>query len=147
LAGEPTIRRAANDEILDLRHRILRAGLPRDTARFAGDEDAETRHLAAVDGGGRIIGCLSLLLRPWQDQPAWQLRGMAVDADEQRRGVGRSLLTAAEREVLGDGRLRLIWCNARESAIGFYQKGGWQIASEPFIIAVAGVHRRMTRRL
>jgi GNAT superfamily N-acetyltransferase len=147
LAGEPTIRRAANDEILDLRHRILRAGLPLETARFEGDQEAETRHLAAVDGGGRIIGCLSLLLRPWQDQPAWQLRGMAVDSHVQRRGVGRSLLAAAEQEVLGDGRLRLLWCNARQSAIGFYEKGGWQIASEPFVIDVAGVHRRMIKRL
>jgi hypothetical protein len=47
---EITCRRATVAEIMPLRHRILRAGLPFETARFEGDEEATTRHYVAFAG-------------------------------------------------------------------------------------------------
>lgn len=37
----------------------------------------------------------------------------------------------------------LVWCNARTSAIGFYEKLGWQVVSEPFDVLTAGPHVKM----
>ena len=149
--GPPTIRPAAVGEILGLRHRVLRAGLPAEAARFEGDDEPRTIHLAAVEGGGAVVGCLSLLRRPWVadggEGPAWQLRGMAVDPSRQRSGVGGALLAAAEGAAAASGGPTLMWCNARKIALGFYETHGWRVASDEFDIPTAGPHRRMTRHI
>ncbi len=147
------IRRVGVEKILDLRHRILRAGLPPESARFDGDQADTTLHLAAfaVDASGRAgekaVGCLSLMLNRFAGQPAWQLRGMAVDEPLQRHGLGRELITRAEQAAASDGRAGWLWCNARLPAAGFYQKQGWSIVSEVFEIPMAGPHVKMTKRL
>jgi GNAT superfamily N-acetyltransferase len=147
------IRRVDAEKILELRHRILRAGLPPDSARFDADEAASTLHLAvfavdASDGAeGLPMACLSLMLNSFQNEPAWQLRGMAVDDPHQGRGLGRELLTQAEEAAAAEGQAGLLWCNARVPATGFYQKQGWTIVSEVFEIPAAGPHVRMSKRL
>ena len=41
---------------------------------------------------------------------------------------------------------RLLWCNARVPAMGFYQKLAWQVVSDEFHIPTAGPHVKMVRR-
>ncbi|MFM7107048.1 MAG: GNAT family N-acetyltransferase [Planctomycetaceae bacterium] len=137
-------RRVAVEEILPLRHRILRAGLPFETASFEGDHDATTRHHAAFRGA-EPVGCLSLVESVWEGRPAWQLRGMAIDADMQGRGMGRLLLETALAEALHDEPGRIFWCNARTSAIGFYERAGWRVVSDEFEVPTAGPHVKMLR--
>jgi GNAT superfamily N-acetyltransferase len=143
------IQRVSVDKILDLRHRILRAGLPPESARFEGDEDDTTRHFAASAMGseGRLVGCLSFMFNSFDHEPAWQLRGMAVDSSDQRRGVGQELIEHAEEALARDGKAGLLWCNARLPAVGFYQKLGWATVSAVFEIPTAGPHVKMTKRL
>jgi GNAT superfamily N-acetyltransferase len=148
------IRRVEVAKILDLRHRILRAGLPPETARFEGDEAAETLHWAAylLDASGsgyegQVVGCLSLMLNSFLAQPAWQLRGMAVEGSHQGRGLGRELLMRAEETAAAAGKAGLLWCNARVPAAGFYQKQGWTIVSEVFEYPTAGPHVKMSKWL
>ncbi len=140
-----TLARCDAADILNLRHRILRAGLPRETASFDGDDDPATAHFAAQQGE-RIVGCVSVMRRAYDGREAWQLRGMAVDAGMQRAGVGAMLLGAAELHVRESG-VPLIWCNARELAVGFYRRHGWMVVSERFEFPTAGPHFRMTREL
>jgi predicted GNAT family N-acyltransferase len=139
---EITCRRVAVAEILPLRHRILRAGLPFETACFDGDDDESTRHYAAVSGLEPVC-CLSLMPSEWEGRPAWQLRGMATDAAVQGRGLGRRLLETAVADARRDEPSRILWCNARTSAIGFYEKLGWRVMSKPFDVPAAGPHVKM----
>ena len=141
------VRRAEPAEVIDLRHRILRAGLPRDTAIFPGDGDPAARHFVAETIDGRIVGTLTLHLNSWEGQPAWQLRGMAVDPALQRAGIGAQLLLAAEQSVRNESPTRQLWCNARVPAAGFYEKHGWTVVSEPFDVPTAGPHVKMIKRL
>ena len=147
------IRRVGVEMILNLRHRILRAGLPPESARFDGDEADTTLHWAAfaLDAAGcaeeQAVGCLSLMLNSWAGEPAWQLRGMAVDEPLQRSGLGRELLARAEETAASLGTAGWLWCNARAPAIGFYQKLGWATVSEVFEIPTAGPHVKMSKRL
>ncbi|HVX84770.1 MAG TPA: GNAT family N-acetyltransferase [Phycisphaerae bacterium] len=134
------------ERIVPLRHAVLRAGLPVETARFAGDEAGSSRHWAAVDEAGRIVGCVTLHENAWEGRPAYQLRGMAVAAEEQHRGVGRALLRAAEAFVRGTGVGRM-WCNARTPAAGFYEAHGWVVMSAVFEIPTAGPHVKMVREV
>src|SRR6185437_4960165 len=147
----PQIRRASLDEIIDLRHIILRAGLPRETAIFPGDELVSSRHYGAFvreDSIHRTVGCATLHLNQWESEPAWQLRGMATSNDFRRKGLGRAMLEFIDREIISDPAApRLFWCNARVPAIEFYKMLGWEIVSEPFEIPTAGPHVKMKRRV
>jgi predicted GNAT family N-acyltransferase len=142
------IRPAQLEELIDLRHSVLRAGLPRQSAYFEGDSESTTRHFAAIEvQSGAVVGCVTILRRDWQNRPAWQLRGMAVEPRLHRGGIGKLLLAAVEQCIRQDGATTQLWCNARTPAAPFYQKYGWQIASEVFVIETAGPHVKMSKSL
>ena len=127
--------------------------MPPESARFDGDEAETTLHLAALTAaasgraGEEVVGCLSLMLNSFNAEPAWQLRGMAVDGPHQRRGLGRELMMRAEEAVAAEGNAGWLWCNARTPAAAFYQKQGWAIVSEVFEIPTAGPHVKMSKKL
>jgi GNAT superfamily N-acetyltransferase len=141
------LRRASVEELLDLRHGVLRQGLPREAAIFEGDDEPNTRHYGAFHRR-TAVGCATLMLNRWDGEPAWQVRGMATDARFRSRGLGAALLGMAEAELADEGLpLRLLWCNARVPAARFYEKLGWAVRSDPFDIPTAGPHVKMTKRL
>jgi GNAT superfamily N-acetyltransferase len=140
-----TVRRAMAEEIIDLRHRVLRAGLPRSEAIFPGDELPGNHHFGAFGDAesSAALCCATFHLSSWKDQPAWQLRGMATDPAWVGIGLGRAVLNLAIGSIKAASPVHQFWCNARLIAIPFYQKMGWEIASERFEIPTAGPHHRM----
>lgn len=142
-----TCRVADLAEIFDLRWRILRPGMAMGSAQFDADHEPTTLHVGAFDSAGRCIGCTSAMLAPWQDRPAYQLRGMATRPDWRSRGVGRTMLRFVEQHIRSHTHVRLLWCNARTEASAFYEKNHWHIASDVFHIPTVGPHYRMTRHL
>ena len=126
-----------------LRRRVLRPGLPARAAKFDGDHDPSTRHLAAVTAN-RAVGVLSVMDAPCPDDDTRtrQLRGMAVDENSRGRGAGRRMLASL---VAGESAAAL-WCNARTSAQRFYEACGWRVTSATFEIEDAGPHVRMVCR-
>jgi GNAT superfamily N-acetyltransferase len=137
------VRTVAVEQIIDLRHRLLRQGLPRQSAIFTGDHDAAAIHLAAFDGDA-LIGCATLHRNRCEGTDAYQLRGMAVESAYQRHGVGRLLIAEAERQAWSVG---MMWANCRTPAVPFYEKCGWKIVSDEFVIETAGPHFRMVKQL
>jgi predicted GNAT family N-acyltransferase len=140
------VRTTRLDDILALRHAVLRPGRPLDTARFDGDDDATTVHVGAFDGE-RVVGCASVMRRALDGEDALQLRGMATVPDSARQGVGTAVLRHLEDDVARPVGVRLLWCNARTSASGFYARAGWKVVSAVFEIADVGPHVRMIRRV
>lgn len=134
------VRRAAAAEVIDVRHAVLRAGRPRETAIFDGDDAETTAHWVA-ERDGRVIGVVTLIAAPMPDpapspRPLVQLRGMAVLPEHQGHHVGDALLLATHgREPL--------WCNAREAVVGFYARRGWQAIGPTFVVEPIGPHQRM----
>jgi GNAT superfamily N-acetyltransferase len=143
-----TLRRAVLGEIVTLRHVVLRPGLALATAMFPGDDEPTTRHFGAFRADtGDNVACLSLVRRPWAGEAAYQLRGMATRADHARRGIGTALLRHAEQALVAETGVRVLWCNARLPALGFYERMGWLIVSDQFEVPTVGPHRRMVRRV
>lgn len=140
------IRRVALAELIDLRHAVLRQGLPRAEAIFAGDDAPTARHYGAFDGD-ELLCCATLHQSEWDGRPAWQLRGMATAPAARRQGLGRRLLAAMEQDLLADNDVFQLWCNARVPAVEFYRVMGWQVVSDVFDIPTAGPHVRMTKQL
>lgn len=133
------VRAARPGEVVDLRHRLLRAGQPRETAIWEGDDEA-TSHHAVAERDGVIVGVGSVIRRPWPlgDGPAFQLRGMAVVPELRSHGVGAQILAHLERTV-GEP----MWCNARVPAVRFYEKHGWETVGEVWENGSLGPHLRM----
>jgi predicted GNAT family N-acyltransferase len=133
------------EQVIDLRHAVLRGGLPRESARFEGDKQASTVHFGAFENQ-RLVGCATMMQRQWQSEPAWQVRGMAVVPDRRRCGVGTRLLEAIDSAAIAS-RITRLWCNARTPAVPFYQEHGWRVVSDEFVIDTAGPHFKMTKEV
>ena len=132
------------DLILPLRHRMLRQGMPFESARFPGDADDATVHFAAVQTADeKAVCCLTLMAAEWEGAAAWQLRGMATALELHGQGIGRQLFDHALSEARRRHPTWPLWCNARTSAVGFYQRVGWEVVSDEFEIPSAGPHVKM----
>jgi GNAT superfamily N-acetyltransferase len=132
-----------------LRGAVLRPGRPPDATVWPLDDAPGTVHLAAydADAGADPVGVVTLLPAPYpgavEDEPAYQLRGMAVRPDLAGHGVGSALLAASVEAVRARGA-RLLWCNARTSAAGFYARHGFARDGAEFTPAELGIpHVRM----
>ena len=115
---------------------------------WAGDEDPATFHLAA-HGSDRIVGVVrfSPAPCPWQEASApWQLRGMATDADLRGTGVGRAMITDGLVRVAARGG-DLVWCHARVTAAGFYERMGFAAVTSEYDRPGVGLHVGMTRSI
>ncbi|HWU34700.1 MAG TPA: GNAT family N-acetyltransferase [Methylovorus sp.] len=124
-----------------LRHAILRAplGLHFTPEQLAAEADAW--HLGAylVD---RLVGYL--LLKPLASGEL-QMRQVAVDATLQGQGIGRRLVSDAESRAQQHG-MTAIRLHARENAVPFYQRLGYEVQGEPFM-EIGLLHWRMAKQL
>lgn len=132
------LRRTTIELILELRHALLRPGLPQEAAQFDGDTLTGTAHFGAFVAE-RNVGCLSFMQATWQGRSALQLRGMAVAQAWQRHGVGSALLRFALAECAAEP----VWCNARLFAVAFYERHGFVIVGDTFEIAGVGPHKQL----
>ena len=71
---------------------------------------------------------------------------MATVVDLQRSGIGRALVAEGIRVAAADGAA-LVWCNARVSARGFYEKVGFVAVGDEFDLPASGKHYVMTKDL
>src|SRR3954465_5804992 len=122
MVGDVAVRigEAALADIIDLRHVVLREGLPRSEAIFKGDGLSTSHHFAAF-ANGKCVGCASFHLNEWEGRPAYQLRGMATASQFRSGGIGTELLKLAEDTLRKAGAIRQLWCNARTPALNFYK--------------------------
>jgi GNAT superfamily N-acetyltransferase len=142
-----SIKTTEASAILKVRLDILRKGMTLEDCHFSGDNDPESIHFAAFDIN-KIIGCCTLTVNPQSviNDSYYQLRGMAVLEDYQGSGIGQKLLHAAESKLIELGK-NVLWFNARTSAVGFYQKYGYQILGNEFEIEGVGPHYKMYKAI
>ena len=140
------IRPITAAEARTVRHPILRAGLPPESAILEHDDDPATRHFGAYDRA-RLVGVATFFAEPCPLRPglsAWRLRGMATLEDMQGRGAGRALVEEGIRSAT-DAGAALIWCNARVTARGFYEKVGFVAVGGEFELPASGKHYVMVK--
>jgi GNAT superfamily N-acetyltransferase len=110
----------------ELRRRVLRPHLP-PGAPLPGDDLRHGVHLAAVDDAGTAL-CTCFVYAdpcPWLPQrSAWRLRQMATDERHRGEGLGAEVVELAARYAAAQGA-QVLWCNARETAAGFYERVGF----------------------
>lgn len=119
-------------------------------AKFENDEDEDISfHLGAfVDG--QLVSVASFFYERnliFSDLHQYQLRGMATLPGFQRQGLSSELLNMAF-PIIKQNFCSLLWCNARENAIGFYEKVGFTKTNENvFEIPEIGPHVLMMKSI
>lgn len=150
-AGSPRVVEIDAPAAHDLRYRVLRVGTPSSVVDFAEDRLDTTFHLGVVIDD-RIVAISTWIDRPSPDAPGVsgvQLRGMATDPAAEFRGRGYgSLVLRAGIERAASAGVEVVWANARDSALAFYEAHGFHVSSEPFITDDTQLpHHRILRRL
>ncbi len=84
-------------------------------------------HIACIDDG-EVIGCCVLAK---VDNGVVRLRQMAVPDNLHGRGIGASIINFAEN-IARDKGFKIMTMHARDTAIGFYEKFGYQIKGNQF---------------
>jgi ribosomal protein S18 acetylase RimI-like enzyme len=131
-----------------VRNAVLRKGKPIETCLFPGDDLPTTKHFGVFSG--QLVGVISLFEKnnPIFDAPFQvQVRGMAILEDFQGMRLGEKLIESCESYLAGLAKDTLIWFNARESAVGFYDKLGYQTMGGIFDIEGVGKHYVMFKNL
>ena len=100
-----------------------------------------------------LAGVASLIPQPLPQSPtasagvpSFRLRGMAVDPLWQGRGVGTKLWGAAADRLL-QREVEVCWANARDTALEFYVKLGWQVVGGGFAGAQGLPHHLVVVRI
>jgi GNAT superfamily N-acetyltransferase len=143
-----TIRNLTAIETYPVRHAVLRKGQPLSSCHFEGDDLKNTKHFGLFENES-LEGIVSLFENSntiFEEVKQIQIRGMAVLEHNQGKGYGKQLIAYCE-SYLADTDYALLWFNARKNAVGFYQKSGYQIQGEAFLIDGIGIHYVMWKKL
>lgn len=142
----PEVVELTPEQTHPLRLAVLRFDTPTKEVVFPEDTWPGALHLGLrVDG--RLVATSSWVPREHDGAPAVQLRGMATDRSLQGSGLGGVLLEAGCARHAAAGVL-LVWANARDAALAFYLRHGFEAVGDGFIDANTQLpHHRVVRRL
>ena len=125
----------------DLRWKILRApwNQPRGSER---DElEPSSHHLMGINSKQAAIAVGRLHFNSIREA---QIRYMAVAINQQRTGAGTLLLTALEQKAAALGARHIV-VDARENALRFYRKQGYEAVGPGHVLFNAIAHVRMRK--
>jgi predicted GNAT family N-acyltransferase len=113
------------EDALPIRHRVLWPSKPPLFCKVDGDETA-THYGAYIDG--ELVSVASIYI----EAKTARLRKFATLPHFQNKGIGSQVI-AHIMKALNVIDINYFWCDARESAVSFYQRFGMQTLGEPFI--------------
>ena len=120
----------AYQEMLLLRTNVLRNGLlPYTIEQLESEKNDVHIGLYLIESAVMIGCCLIRKIGQWS-----QMRQVAIDPSVQGKGYGSTLISYFENQSRSQGLFQL-FIEARESAIPFYIKHGYQVSSTTFINA------------
>jgi GNAT superfamily N-acetyltransferase len=105
-------------------------------------------HLGTWHNGRLVsIGSLFEMKSPKLEiDKQYRLRAMATHPDYQGKNAGKVLLEKAF-EILREKEIEVLWCDAREKAIGFYTALGFHLLDEIYEVPCIGPHKFMWKVL
>ncbi|MDP3312422.1 GNAT family N-acetyltransferase [Lutibacter sp.] len=141
-----TIKKITAQDTYPIRLEVLRKNIPL-PFQFNGDLDDTTFHLGAFNND-KLISVSSYMKESNNlfNGSQYQLRGMATLVEYQGKGVGKLMLENAI-SIIEEKNIDFLWCNARISAVNFYEKLGFKTVGEIFQINYVGEHYAMVKKL
>lgn len=142
------IKEIHSSDTYSVRHPVLREGLPVESCIFDGDDLTTTKHFGLFLDE-KLTAVASVFRNnssTFNIENQFQIRGMAVLKDFQKKGFGEDLVRHSEEYVKSEIG-NLIWFNARESAVPFYEKLGYNKVGNEFNIEGVGIHFIMKKEI
>jgi GNAT superfamily N-acetyltransferase len=136
-----TINKIKYIDTFPVRSAVLRQGKPIETCFFLGDDAVGTTHFGLFIEAN-LIGVASVFKtsnKNFDNKNQFQLRGMAILEEYQSTGFGK-LLIEEIFNFIESTQVELLWFNARESAVPFYEKLGCTKKDPSFEIPEIGPH-------
>lgn len=124
-----------------LRHRVLRVPLGRSLDEEDLSGEAGQQHFGIFDGAELVACVIAVTVAPGEAK----IRQMAVEPRHRGQNLGRRLMCELEAHLAAGGVVRA-FLHARATAVGFYQKLGYQTTGGEFI-EVGIPHFKMDKRL
>lgn len=135
-------------DTIPIRHRVLREGKPVESCIFDDDYCDESLHfgIAVNKKNVAVVSMFKNKNTIFNAENQWQIRGMAVLPNYQKKGFGKQLILECER-VIPKELDAIIWLNARENAVVFYEKMGYKKTGSAFTIDKIGIHFIMYKKI
>ncbi|AAU22750.1 GNAT family N-acetyltransferase [Bacillus sp. FSL W8-0445] len=136
------------EDTYEIRHRILRPNQPLEACMYETDLLGGAFHLGGYYRG-KLISIASFHKAEHSElegEEQYQLRGMATLEGYREQKAGSTLIRHAE-ELLRKKGADLLWCNARTSVSGYYEKLGFSEQGEVYDIPPIGPHILMYKKL
>jgi predicted GNAT family N-acyltransferase len=127
----------------DLRWKILRAPWNQPRGSERDKLEPSSHHLMVIDSKQAAIAVGRLHFNSIREA---QIRYMAVAINQQRTGAGTLLLTALEQKAAELGALHIV-VDARENALRFYRKQGYEAKGPGHVLFNAIAHVRMKKNI
>lgn len=113
-----------------LRYKILREPWGQPLGSEKDEQEKSSIHIMASDNNKMVIGVCRLQFNSEQEA---QIRFMAVEKNTQGMGIGKKMLDFIEKEAMTNGRREII-LQARENAVEFYKRCGYQVVEKSFLM-------------
>ena len=126
----------------NLRYRILRAPWGEPEGSEIDEIENQCFHIL-VSNNKKAIGVGRLQFNSALEA---QIRYMAVEKTYERNGIGRMIVDALEQEAMNKN-ISTIVLDAREPAVGFYQKLGYSMEKKSYMLFNEIQHLRMRKQL
>jgi predicted GNAT family N-acyltransferase len=144
------VLRISAQDTYQIRQQVLVPSHELKKAKFENDDDEDVSfHLGAFKQS-KLVSVASFFYERnpiFPDLHQYQLRGMATLPENQGQGLSSELLATAF-PIIKQNFCTLLWCNARESATGFYEKAGFKkLNDEVFMIDDIGPHVLMSKQI
>ena len=137
-----------SEDLLNLRSKILRNNLDPNLCRFPGDTEINSFHIGAFNRN-TLVGGVSVMKNECKKKKlpnCFQLRGLFVDKEFQKNGIGKTIVNFVENRLRVSG-VNYLWMNARESAVLFYLKLNYTNSKISYLINEIGLHYLMYKKL
>ena len=131
------------DAYYNLRFEVLRKpwGQPENSVR---DEwENQSLHVLVIEDNGRAIATGRLQYN--QDGEA-QVRSMAVIEEFQGKGIGTEVLRFLEKTAI-EKKIPKIILDARDLAVDFYKKNGYEVEGNSYTLFDVIQHFRMSKKM
>tara|TARA_B100000965_G_C19512440_1_gene722559 strand:+ start:123 stop:566 length:444 start_codon:yes stop_codon:yes gene_type:complete len=142
------LKKVNPDQLLSIRSKVLRNNSDFKFCRYDGDNANSSIHIGAFNSK-EIIGGVSLIKNDSTHiilKNCYQLRGMCVNDEYQKKGIGKKIINYAEiccKEL----QISNLWMNARIKALKFYLKLNYIDSEIKYDIKGIGLHHFLYKKI
>lgn len=112
------------------------------------DDLSGTFHVGAFKNG-ELVSIGTFLIQKnekFKEKIQYRLRAMATSPVVRGENFGKKIIDFALEE-LQNRKVELLWCDAREFALGFYEKMGFTVVGDFYDVPKIGPHKLMYKKI